>query len=238
VLPEPYAPFLDYLTFGILPKHLLNKLTFDQMESAQFNLKPVGSGPYRFDHLLVENGQITGLVLMTWDKYFGKKPYVEQIVFRFYPDGETALQAYRDGSVQGISEITPEILQAALAETNLSIYSGRKPQLTMVLFNLKNQGKAFLQLADVRRALLMGINRQRIVDRTLNGQAVVADGPILPGTWAYYDALQSQGFDPEGAKTLLKQAGYGLTSEVDTVRTKESEALTFTLLYPDNELSG
>ena len=235
-LPEPYAPFLDYLTFGILPKHLLNNLTFDQVASAPFNLKPVGSGPYRFDHLMVENGQITGLVLMAWDQYYGKKPYVEQIVFRFYPDGTAALQAYNDGAVQGISEITPEILQASLAETNLSIYTGRKPQLSMVLFNLKNQDKTFLQDADVRRALFMGINRQRIINQVLDGQAVLANGPILPGTWAYYDGLQTQDFDPEGAKNLLKQAGYVLASETDTVRTKDKVALNFTLLYPGDDL--
>jgi len=235
-LPEPYAPFMDYLTFGILPKHLLKNFTFDQIAAAPFNLKPVGSGPYRFDHLLVENGQITGLVLMAWDQYYGKKPYVEQIVFRFYPDGESALQAYRDGAVQGISEVTPDILQASLAESNLSIYTGRKPQLSMVLFNLKNQDKLFLQEVDVRRALYKGINRQRIVDRLLNGQAVLADGPILPGTWAYYDGLQTQDFDPEGAKNLLKQAGYVLGSETDTVRTKDQVALKFTLIYPDDDL--
>ncbi len=235
-LPEPYAPFLDYLTFGILPKHLLNNLTFDQVASAPFNLKPVGSGPYRFDHLMIENGQITGLVLMAWDKYYGKKPYVEQIVFRFYPDGATALQAYNDGAVQGISEITPDILQASLAESNLSIYTGRKPQLSMVLFNLKNPDKTFLQDADVRRALFMGINRQRIINQLLDGQAVLANGPILPGTWAYYDGLQTQDFDPEGAKNLLKQAGYVLAAETDTVRSKDKVALNFTLLYPDDDL--
>ncbi len=235
-LPEPYAPFLDYLTFGILPKHLLNNLTFDQVASAPFNLKPVGSGPYRFDHLLAENGQITGLVLMAWDQYYGKKPYVEQIVFRFYPDGASALQAYRDGAVQGISEVTPDILQSSLAEANLSIYTGRKPQLSMVLFNLKNQDKTFLQEVDVRRALFMGINRQRIVDQLLNGQAVLADGPILPGTWAYYDGLRTQDFDPQGAKNMLIQAGYVLNTETDTVRKKDKVALNFTLIYPDDDL--
>ncbi len=235
-LPEPYAPFLDYLTFGILPKHLLSKLSFDQIAAAPFNLKPVGSGPYRFDHLLVEDGQITGLVLNAWDQYYGKKPYIEQIVFRFYPDGDSALQAYRDGAVQGISEVTADILQPALAESNLSVYTGRKPQLSMVLFNLKDQDKAFLQEADVRRALLMGINRRRIIDRLLNGQAVLADGPILPDTWAYYGDLRVQDYDPEGAKNLLKQAGYVLSAETDTIRKKDQVELSFTLLYPDDEL--
>ena len=56
-LPEPFVPFMDYLTFGVLPKHLLESVPPDQMANADFNINPVGSGPYKFDHLLVENGQ-------------------------------------------------------------------------------------------------------------------------------------------------------------------------------------
>jgi peptide/nickel transport system substrate-binding protein len=81
-LPEPYAPFLDYLTFGILPNHLLGDLTYDEIVNANFNLQPVGSGPYRFEHMIVENGQIAGLVLRVFDQYYGVKPYIDQFAFR------------------------------------------------------------------------------------------------------------------------------------------------------------
>ena len=62
-LPEPYVPFIDYLTFGVVPKHLLESVPPDQMATAEFNIDPVGTGPYKFDQLIVENGQITGVVL-------------------------------------------------------------------------------------------------------------------------------------------------------------------------------
>ncbi len=41
-LPEPFAPFLDYLAFGVLPRHLLGSLTFVEMVDAPFNLQPSG----------------------------------------------------------------------------------------------------------------------------------------------------------------------------------------------------
>ena len=47
-LPEPFAPFLDYLTFGILPEHLLGELTPAEIIDSDFNLQPTGSGPYKF----------------------------------------------------------------------------------------------------------------------------------------------------------------------------------------------
>ena len=71
-LPEPFVPFLDFLTFGILPQHLLETLTADQLASTDFNLAPVGSGPYKFDHLTVDNGQITGVVLAASETTMGR----------------------------------------------------------------------------------------------------------------------------------------------------------------------
>src|SRR6185369_16490741 len=62
-LTEPFVPFLDYLTFGIVPKHLLGTTTPDQLTTAGFNIDPVGTGPYKFDRLMVEKGQIVGVVL-------------------------------------------------------------------------------------------------------------------------------------------------------------------------------
>ncbi len=107
-LPEPFVPFLDFLTFGVLPHHLLASLTADQLSNSDFNLAPVGSGPYKFDHLTVENGQITGVVLSVSDKYYGQIPFVDQIVFRYYPTADLALAAYKAGEVLGISQITFE----------------------------------------------------------------------------------------------------------------------------------
>ena len=75
-LPEAFAPFMDYLTFGILPAHLLGELSYAEMVDSPFNLQPVGSGPYRFENLLVEDGQIKGVVLSAFKEYYGQPAYV------------------------------------------------------------------------------------------------------------------------------------------------------------------
>lgn len=234
-LPEAFAPFPDYLAFGLLPKHLLNGKSADQLVDENFNIQPVGTGPYRFDRLIIENGEIKGVVLATNKNYYGQKPYIDEIVFRYYPDNASALQAYRDGQVQGIGDVTTDILNEVLSESKLQTYTSRKPELTMVMFNLKNQEATFLQDAKVRKAFLMGLNRQGMIDKLMQGQGIIADGPILPGTWAYYTGLKRVGYDPDAAKALLKQAGYVLASESDAVRKKEEVALRLTLSYPDDE---
>ena len=71
-LPEPYAPFLDYLAFDILPRHIFSGQSPDDIANNSKNLSPIGSGPYRFDRLIVEDGKINGVVLAAFDGYFGQ----------------------------------------------------------------------------------------------------------------------------------------------------------------------
>ena len=234
-LPESFAPFMDYLTFGILPEHIWGKLTPQEMVNSKLNLQPVGSGPYQFSKLNVENEQITGVELKLFEDYFGDKPFIEQVKFRYYPDALTAFSAYRAGDVQGLSEITPEVLTDALKEPELSVYTGRLFRTGLVLLNLNNPSAPFFQDANIRKALLMGINRQWIIDRILGGQAVLAHSPIFPESWAYYDGVEQVPFDTQAAEKILKEAGYTYPAEGGTVREKEGTPLSFEFLYPELE---
>jgi peptide/nickel transport system substrate-binding protein len=235
-LPEPFAPFLDYATFGVLPKHLLESVPADQLAISDFNLKPVGTGPYKFDHLMISGGQITGVVLNVNEDYYLAQPFIEQVVFRFYTDSASAFDAYQQGEVLGISQITIDVLEQALMQENLSVYTSRLPQMSIVFLNLNDPSLPFMQVANVRRALLLGINRNNIASRILKGQAIVADGPILPGSWAYYDGNEHLDYDPDAAATLLKEEGYVIPAGGGDVRAKDGQSLTFSLVHPDDEI--
>ncbi|KAF0111600.1 MAG: peptide/nickel transport system substrate-binding protein [Chloroflexi bacterium] len=236
VLPEAYAPFQDYLTFGVLPKHILGDLSLQEVSDSDFNLRPVGSGPFQISDITVEDSKITGITLKPFKDYSGTPPYLQEIVFRYYPDALSAYQAYKDGFVQGISEIPNSLLPTVLSETDLSIYSGRLPQISMVLLNLNDPGVPFLQDAEIRKALLMGINRQRLVNEIFNGQAILAKGVVFPESWAYLETLATVDYDVEQAAFLLKEAGYVVTGDQNPVRMKEDKALRFVLSYPDDDL--
>ena len=234
-LPEPFSPFLDYATFGVLPKHVLESIPADQLPTAEFNLKPIGSGPYKFDSLQTGGGQITGVVLVANQDYYIGAPFIERVVFRYYPNSATALDAYQQGEVLGISQLTQDVLEAALQEQTLSVYTSRLPQMGLVFLNLNNPTLAFLQNANVRRALMLGVNRNIIVSHILKGQAIIADGPVLPGSWAYYDEIEKIGYDPDAAIQLLNKEGFVLGAGSST-RSKDGQPLAFTLVHPDDEL--
>jgi peptide/nickel transport system substrate-binding protein len=202
----------------VLPKHLLEGVSPAELVDAEFNLKPVGTGPYQFDHLMAEQGQVKGVVFSAFEDYYRDRPFIDQIVFLYFSDPQAALAAYQQGEVQGISSVSEDILPQVLNNPELNLYTGRMPELSLIYLNLDSAEAPFFQDATLRRALLMGINRQQMVDKVLGGQAIIADGPVFPGSWAYLDDIEHIGYDPTVALETIKKAGYTIPAEGGSVR--------------------
>jgi len=233
-LPEAFSPFMDYLNFGILPKHLLGGMTYSEIINSQFNLSPIGSGPYKFESLLVEDGKIQGVVLSSNSNYYLNAPYISDFVFRYYNDAQSAYSAYEEGTVQGISQVSSDILPQVLENSELALYSAIEPEFSIILFNLNNSDVEFLQDANIRRALLMALDRRGMIDRILDGQGVIADVPVLPNNWAYYSSVSRVDQDVAAAGNLLKEADYTLEEEGANVRSKDGQPLSFRMIHPND----
>lgn len=245
VLDEAFAPFFDYLNVGILPRHIYGGMSFSEMVESKINIQPIGSGPFRLKELVQNNGVILGVTIENNSAYYGKKAYLDEIQFTYYSDSGLAYQAYQQGLIDGISYVSDDILSNVLKDEEMNLYTARRPILTMVFFNLDNRNVEFLQSTGVRQALMTGLNRERIVSRILGGQGIIANSPILYGNWAYTSEVAVPEFNQEKAIELLVKEGYVLASDQERVRTKEitsvdgnseRKALSFTLVYPDDDL--
>lgn len=239
-LPEPFAPFLDFLSEGLLPDHLLRGASAGDLIDHPFNTQPIGTGPFRFDQFLMDDGRIIGINLTANETYHLEEPFLERVEFRFYETTQAAFAAYQREEVQAIGQVGENILPQVLEARNLNLHSARLPQTTLIYLNLNHPEKTFLAEREVRRTLVQGINRQAIVDRVLNGQAVPADGPVLPGNWAYASDLPAIEFDPIRASEQLDQAEWLIPEGAapggdEYVRSKEELTLTLTLLHGPSE---
>jgi peptide/nickel transport system substrate-binding protein len=234
-LPNSFAPFLDYLTFQILPSHLLGNLSLDELVDHPFNLAPIGSGPYRFREFQLTDGKIDGVSLDSFEYYYFGRPYIDEINFKLYPDAHAALQAYLSDEVDAVARIDHADLETALNQPGLDIHSSRLPRLTMVFLNTQNLTQPLLQSADFRKALMAATNRQAIMDEVFSSQAVPALGPITPGNWAFYDGLEPYRYDVDLARQLLAGAGYSW-SEAGQLMTPEGAQARLTLLVQDDEI--
>ncbi len=233
-LKEPFSPFMDYLNFGILPEHLLGGMTYSDIINSEFNLTPIGSGPYKFSKLISEGNQITGIILNSNSDYYGKVPFLQEYVFKYFPDSASAFNAYLQGAVNGVSDLDKTILAEALRNPELSIYSAVKPEIAMVLFNLNNSKVEFLQDKNIRRALLMGLDRRGMINNVLHGQGVIADVPLLPNTWAFYANNPRVDQNIQQAEADLKEAGFLIDQTGSGVRMKNGVALSFSMVHPDD----
>ncbi|NQU18257.1 MAG: ABC transporter substrate-binding protein, partial [Candidatus Saganbacteria bacterium] len=92
ILPKPFAPFLSRIGMGILPKHLL---AGKDMNTADFNRKPVGTGPFKFAEW--KTGHFVRLVRN--NKYHGGKPKLAEIIYKVIPNENASLIALEAGEV-------------------------------------------------------------------------------------------------------------------------------------------
>lgn len=233
-LPEPYSPFIDSTATGLVPSHMLKGTRVADLPVSDFNLNPVGTGPFEVEAFDVEDERITSLTLSQAPRqYRAKRPYLNRIQFRFYPDFDAALAAYERGDVEGISEIPPDQLAGIHAEADLDLFSAPMGQQAMVLLNHGNPELAFFEDLDVRQAMAYALDRQQIIDQVLQGQAIVAHSPLLPGTWAYTGEVTRYYYSPDKASRLLDGAGWYLQAYPERIRRRRGKDLEFTLLAPD-----
>ena len=240
-LPESFAPFLDYLTVGLLPDHLLRGVSAGDLIGHPFNLDPVGTGPFRLDQYILDEDLITGVSLVAFDEFYGQRPFLERIEFRLFENEQEALAAYGNGEIMGIGHIGENILDEALSLSALNVHSATLPRMGMIFLNLQNPEKEFLSEKLIRRALALAINRQWIIDQVYQGQAVKPIGPIMAGTWAYSENVQAIPFDPIEAAQILENEGWELPAGAtpgtpEYQRAKDDEILSIQLVHQDDSV--
>ncbi|MFV9673943.1 MAG: peptide ABC transporter substrate-binding protein [Anaerolineales bacterium] len=239
-LPEPFAPFLDYLSVGLLPDHLLRGVSAGDLIDHPFNLDPIGTGPFRLDQFILEENRLTGVSLVAFDEFYGQQPFLERIELILFENEQDALKAYNNGEVKGIGYLGESILSEGLSLPSMNVHSARLPRLGLIFLNLQNPEKDFLSEKTVRRALAIAINRQWIIDQVFLGQAVQSIGPIMPGTWAFAEGIKALPFDPDEAAQILESEGWELPAGAspgtpEYQRVKDEEILSLELVHREDD---
>jgi len=222
VLSEPFAPFLESLTVGILPQHIWQNIRPENMLLAEYNLKPVGSGPYEFKSLAkTKNGEIKNFKLQANEDYYNNQAYVEEIVFKFYPNFDLAVEALNNKKVDGISYLPKEIRARIINNRNINFHLLNLPQYTAVFFNYANN--AILKDDSVRKILSHATNKEKIVNNILNAEAQIINSCILPETLGYNPDIIKYPFNIDHAKTELEKAGWELQDYQTTEQSTENK---------------
>ena len=212
-LEEPSSSFWSALTLGIIPKHIWQDLDQEQIVQSEYNLKPIGSGPFKFVSLgKDESGQIRFYSLETNKDYYNSGPFIKQINFHFYDDFTQATQSLKLGEINGLI-CSPKQIQDKLFEIkNLKKYQLNFPYYTGIFFNLRlpkeEEQTNFLREKTVRQVLAHLTPKQDIFIQILNEQGLIINGPILPYSAFFNPDIKKYDYDPAEAIEVFAKAGW------------------------------
>lgn len=223
ILSNPYAAFLELLTFGILPAKYWYQIPPESASLAELNLKPIGSGLYKFDQFIKDKaGHIKEYNLKINEDYYREPPFIN-ITYKFFPNFTEAIAALNDSNIDGISYLPQEFRGDLITPKAYHFHKLYLPQLTVIFFNQANNPA----LADknVRQALALAVDRDKIINDILAGDAYVVNSPILPNSFAYYNDIQVYDFNLGQAKELLEKAGWqSVEITADDITQAEADA--------------
>lgn len=227
-LSEPFTPFMDYTSIGLLPEHIWRNVPAPELATKPLNATPIGNGPLRVvetaaDHIRLEPSPF----------YRGRRPYLHALDLRFYPDHASLFTAFENGEIDGISHVLPQDLPAATQRDDLALFSAVQSEYLSILFNLTNPDVAFFEDKAVRQALFYAIDRQRLINEVAAGQGILAHSLVLPENWAYHAGVKQYEYNPQRAGELLQGAGW-VDSDGDGIRDKDGKPLRF-LLYSNDD---
>ncbi|MEH2930931.1 ABC transporter substrate-binding protein [Candidatus Ventrimonas sp. KK005] len=202
-LKEPFAAFLSCLT---APGLSIYDSEATEAAGDQFGMDPavtVGTGPFKFAGWNF-NDQ---LVLVKNDDYWRGAPELPGVVIKIIPDTETQTMMFESGELDLLDlDFVTDAADRFLETYPDQIVQG--PRVGITYFTM-NFNKEPFQDVKVRQAVQMAIDRQAILDALYGGRGQVEHGIYPYGLIGFNEGQTKISYDPEGAKALLEEAGYG-----------------------------
>jgi peptide/nickel transport system substrate-binding protein/oligopeptide transport system substrate-binding protein len=214
-LAESFAPFLANLA---TPAGSIYSKKYVEQAGEDFGIKPVGTGPFKLDNWTYNSE----LVLSAFDDYFRGRPAVDKLVMKIVPEPQTQSLMFKKGELDVFdldfaqSQI-PEFQNDA--QWKDQIVSG--PRVGTYYMSINEKLPPF-DNPKVREAMMYAIDRQTLIDKLYYGTGIPAKGILAPGLAGYNPDLPGFAYDPEKAKALLTEAGYGDGFDMTIYQTVDS----------------
>ncbi len=227
-LSQPYSPFIQNFTLGILPKHIWKTVSIEEFPFSQINIQPIGTGPYKIDSMVYTgSGLANEYNLKSFNKYTLGKPYITNFIIKSYQNERDAMDAYKNGDIESIHGISPKELSGLEIQNENTVLSPL-PRIFGVFFN-QNVAPIFIY-KEVRSALETATDKQAIVDAVLGGYGQTIDSPVPLDTLATANISGSTTVNRvEKAKAILTAKGW--KQNEDGIFQKKDSKGTVTLSF-------
>jgi len=167
----------------------------------------IGTGPYR----LLEGAPVR---LAAFDKYYRGRPLTDFVEVHEFEEQRSSWAALMRGEIDAVHEISPGAMDFVQAEgqTTVATFPFTRPYFISLFFNTRHP---VLKAPSVRQALSYTVDRESLIKLGLNGQGIVAEGPIWPFHWAYSTAPKTYSRNVEAATLRLESAGLRMKTSAE-----------------------
>ncbi len=186
--------WMAFLTGFVLPRAY-----YEKVGAAGFEAKPIGSGPYMVDAF--ERNAF--LRLKANPQYWGGKPAIETVVFKFVTDASARVAEIESGSSDVTLEIPYEEYDRLRKKKGLKGITTPVSDIGMIFIT----NVAPMLDANVRHAMVMAVDKKLLVDKLLRGYGVPIDTLEAPQYEAFDPNIKTP-HDPKKAAELLKASGF------------------------------
>ena len=190
----------DIDTVYIIPKHIFEGKTAEEINAPTLWANPVGSGPFIYDSEI--NGERMEFVKNP--NYYLGAPKIDRLILRV-TDSASMLAGLINGDLDmiGYGSILIDDWELAKQQENLVTESIPTTSYTTMIFNT---AKPYMT-QEVRQALSMAINRDVLIQAILQGEGEAVVTPISSVS-PYYNENIEVWYDPDKAKSMLEEAGF------------------------------
>ncbi len=220
-LPTSYGPFASALTFPILPEHILGKVPAEQLQENNFRHKPVGSGPFKYVDLqqVDVSKDKKALQLTRYDDYWSGPTKISKFSLYVYSNRDDLVKGIQHREVNAISGVRVDA--RGLKSVEVPLNNG--------VFTLFRMDNPTLKDKNVRKALALGLNRQKLRDQ-LGGKKAL-EGPIINNQTPLANQVAQFGYDFTAANQFLDTSGWVKGS--DGIRRKDGQPLELRVVAVD-----
>ena len=186
--------------FAALKDRLVNvRVVPSSMDDEALKAKPVGTGPYKY-----ENITATEITAVPNEHYNGNQPAtVATLKWQSLKDDSARLAAAIGGTID-VMEAVPASAQDQLKSAGWNVESKPGYGNPFLMFNTQ---KAPFDKPEVRRAFIKAVDKKKLIDSALEGQAVEATSFLPEVNSAYKKPTTDLSYDKDAAMKLLSDAG-------------------------------